>query len=25
VSSSLTGHTFHAGKIDLDLLEKSFS
>ena len=25
VSSLLTGHTFHAGKIDLDLLEKSFS
>ena len=24
VSSLLTGHTFHAGKIDLDLLEKSF-
>ena len=25
VSSLLTGHTFHAGKIDLELLEKSFS
>ena len=25
VSSLTTGHTFHAGKIDLDLLDKSFS
>jgi len=25
VSSLSTGNTFHAGKIDVDLLEKSFS
>jgi methenyltetrahydromethanopterin cyclohydrolase len=25
ITSLVTGHTFHAGKIDLDLLEKSFS
>ena len=25
VSSLTTGHTFHAGKIDLDLLDKSYS